>query len=402
MEASSTPTKRHVAFAADQNFAVPLITAVYSYCRRNAPSVVHILHGDLSKATQSALSMLVHDCGHELVFHDPAAALLKSREGCTVSSVATCYRYLLADMLPEADQVLYVDADTLTLESLDDLFGLKLGNAYAAGCPDVQEGLDLDRLQSVAERLGVPLEELKAKYVNAGVLLLNTKKIRDEGLTSKFLALDAGETLLYRDQDVLNLTFAGKILHFSRLFNLIGIENYQGEDAPRLIHFTGRAKPWYVSVTPYHDAYRQTWRELTARLRELGAPDFPDDIAVLPLPSALVRARTTENKIPAYEAVLRAVEALQQAGDSKASLRSAVATAVCRLHRELASQGQRDKQLDYYLLGVLNALTPEELDSLPGKEGDILRFLRRHQRKGLKTLRLPWGGAAVWMSRFVN
>lgn len=104
MEASSTPTKRHVAFAADQNFAVPLITAVYSYCRRNAPSVVHILHEDLSKATQSALSMLVHDCGHELVFHDPAAALLKSREGCTVSSVATCYRYLLADMLPEADQ----------------------------------------------------------------------------------------------------------------------------------------------------------------------------------------------------------------------------------------------------------------------------------------------------------
>lgn len=402
MEASSTPTKRHVAFAADQNFAVPLITAVYSYCRRNAPSVVHILHEDLSEATQSALSILAHDCGHELVLHDFASALLTAREECTVFSVAACYRYFLADMLPETDRVLYLDSDTLTQGSLDELFELNLADAFAAGCPDVQEELRLDRLRDVVRGLGYPLEELKAKYINSGVLLLNTKKIRDEELTSKLLELDASGTFLYRDQDVLNLAFAGKVLHISRQFNQIDVEHYRGSESPKLVHFTGRAKPWYVSVTPYHEAYRQTWREWTVRLRELGGPDFSDDVAVLPLPTELVRARTTENKIPAYEAVLRAVEALQQAGDSKASLRSAVATAVCRLHRELASQGQRDKQLDYYLLGVLNALTPEELDSLPGKEGDILRFLRRHQRKGLKTLRLPWGGAAVWMSRFVN
>ena len=402
MEASSTPAKRHIAFAADQNFAVPLITAVYSYCRRNAPSVVHILHEDLSEATQSALSMLVHDCGHELALHDFASVRLTAREECTVFSVAACYRYFLADMVPEAERVLYLDSDTLTQVSLDELFELNLGEAFAAGCPDAQEELRLDRLEDVVRRLGYSLEELKAKYVNSGVLLLNAKKIRDEGLTVKLLELDASGTFLYRDQDVLNLAFAGKVLHISRQFNQIDVEHYRGSESPKLVHFTGRAKPWYVSVTPYHDAYRQTWREWKERLRELGTPDFSDDIAVLPLPSALVRARTTENKIPAYEAVLRAMEALQKSADPKPPLRSAVATAVCRLHRELASQGQRDKQLDYYLLDVLNALTPEELDSLPGKEGDILRFLRRHQRKGLKTLRLPWGSAAVWMSRFLN
>lgn len=393
----SHTTARHVAFAADQNFAVPLITAVYSYCRSNPSSTVHVFHEDLTEKTQNSLTILATSLSHTLVFHRVDAIVLAERSDCTVASVATCYRYLLAEMISDAETVLYIDSDTLVRGDLRELFEIRLPNEYAAGCLDVDSAeLNLERLRNVAEKVKYPFESLRANYVNAGVLLLNLKKIREDALTEEFFALDAKENLLYRDQDVLNLAFKGKIKHFPRIFNLIGAERYDGVEEPKLIHFTGRAKPWHVAVSPWHEEYRRVWEEWVQFLTEKQGPNWSAKLAYLPLPTMFTHgAQRAKERWPQVSIVLQMLEG--EVFDGSELLEN-----LLDLHEMMAKQGVRDKQLDYYLLGCINASPESVVESIPGRKRNVIRFIRRYQRGALRTMRRPWGTFAIWFNSLVH
>ena len=163
----------------------------------------------------------------------------------------TYYRYAIAELFPQLDKGLYLDADLVVRGSLEELWNMDLGGFLCAGVRD----LWIDRIHYKPE-IGFGLDEL---YVNAGVLLLNLAEMRREGLFHKLCAMTQkleGQ-IRFQDQDVINIVCRGRILELPERFNFAS-ENVDAHSEERsgavIIHYTGHRKPW--SVARCHNAMK--------------------------------------------------------------------------------------------------------------------------------------------------
>ena len=109
---------------------------------------------------------------------------------------------LLADMVPNMpDKLLYLDIDMMIARDLSELYNIDItGYEYAA----------------VKEKYGSKL--LWHDYINAGMLLLNMKKIRETGLLEKARELIKTKKFLFADQTALYKATSNKLL-INRKFN---------------------------------------------------------------------------------------------------------------------------------------------------------------------------------------
>ncbi len=153
-------------------------------------------------------------------------------------SIETYYRYLIADLLPSIDKILYLDADTIINDSLENLYETDLKQNYVAGVPD------LWILKSdYQKKLGL------SHYINAGVLLMNLKQMRKDHIGQKLLdtTLKMKDRIQYQDQDIINIVCHKKIKMLDSIYNF-AIENIKSEKSKRkqacIIHYTGANKPW--------------------------------------------------------------------------------------------------------------------------------------------------------------
>ena len=174
------------------------------------------------------------------------------------------YRVYLPELLPEVDRVLYLDADTLVLGSLNELRNTDMSDFQVAAVDNVFES----SFAHWPMTLGLPA----TGYFNSGVLLLNLASMRACGSVAKIVAVGRSSTqrLNWPDQDALN-----KVLHSSRLvlhpkwncqsslFYLrqakLTFGREQLKDArksPAIVHFEGAIKPWHrLSRHPYRSLY---------------------------------------------------------------------------------------------------------------------------------------------------
>lgn len=125
--------------------------------------------------------------------------------GCANES-AYCTPYtllrLLADLVPDMpDKLLYLDIDIMIGNDIKELWEIDVTDyEYAA----------------VKEKYGCWL--IRPDYINAGMLLLNMKKIRETGLLKKARHLITTKKMLFADQDaIFHSTTRKKII--SRKFN---------------------------------------------------------------------------------------------------------------------------------------------------------------------------------------
>lgn len=128
----------------------------------------------------------------------------------------TFYRLALCELLKE-DKCLYLDADILVTEDLKELYQTDLGDYYIAGCRDLWiDLLSKNDREARCKRTGIPS---MSQYVNAGVLLLNLKQLRKDGMADVFRH-HVGKNYLYEDQDILNVCCYDKILFLPAKWNL--------------------------------------------------------------------------------------------------------------------------------------------------------------------------------------
>lgn len=109
---------------------------------------------------------------------------------------------LLADLLPEVpDKLLYLDIDMMAGGDISELYNIDISDyEYAA----------------VKEKYGSVL--LYPDYINAGMLLLNMKKIKETGLLGKARELIKNKKMLFADQDAIYKATSKKLL-IPRKFN---------------------------------------------------------------------------------------------------------------------------------------------------------------------------------------
>jgi lipopolysaccharide biosynthesis glycosyltransferase len=166
------------------------------------------------------------------------------------------YRIFLPNLVADADRVLYLDVDTIVVDSLEPLWTTELADDYLAAVTNVIELHQLHRPES----LGLPGPDA---YFNSGVLLMNLDAMRRDGCTDMLarFARERSRELLWPDQDTLNVVLGGRrvalhprwncmnaILYFpwsEEVFGAGALE--EAHRNPGIRHFEGPSfnKPWH-------------------------------------------------------------------------------------------------------------------------------------------------------------
>lgn len=232
---------------------------------------MHIVHDEtLTEENRKMLGDTARSFGQEADFI--CAGSLIDDKNIDVSRLTvdgargTLYRLLLPDIV-DCDKIIYLDCDIVVNMDIAELWNVQIGDHAVAAVRDVWS-LDYIRGVPVPWRLAMVWDILgvrRDEYFNAGVLLMNLKKLR-EGYD--FLSKVEGFYARYRkcitlaDQDCLNYIFAGDKILIDEKFNRINANGVKEEDLFGSIwHMAGGAsKPWAVCTRPcVDDLY---WRYL--------------------------------------------------------------------------------------------------------------------------------------------
>lgn len=230
-----------ICYATNESFVPYMAVSITSLLENSASRnvVVHILYSDLSEATKTHLLMLeTRYKNAKIQFHKIDDSRFE-KLGLTIEHITreTYFRYLLSEILPNIDRVLYLDGDTIINGDISELFDTDLTNCYCAGISDIY-------IESVGYKKTLGLDGL---YINAGVILFNLDEMRKTNIAEKLFKLTAENSFEYQDQDAINVVFNGKMKELDCVYNFK--RDHQKafpEKTPlaKIIHFVGPSKPW--------------------------------------------------------------------------------------------------------------------------------------------------------------
>ncbi|NLS07922.1 glycosyltransferase family 8 protein [Rhizobium sp. P32RR-XVIII] len=270
-----------IVLAVDAAYVVPLATALRSIAENNTrawPLNIHIIYEGINDETKRRVfDSLPKDSAviqWHLIDTISLAGEFSTRPGV---SKMTFSRIVLPRFLPATcSRVLYLDGDILVLNGLEDLWNIDLGDAVIGAVPDYC-------LDSVASNGRSPKSSLRVeRYFNAGVLLIDLAKWRNERISERALEyLDRFPTAEYSDQDALNAVCDGKWKVLEHTWNFQFdpsqmIASTALEQKLAIVHFVTYVKPWKPgSLSPnvaLYDTFRSRTRfALTRRDRVHGA-----------------------------------------------------------------------------------------------------------------------------------
>lgn len=239
-----------VIYALDDRFSVLTGVSIYSLCVNNAEEFetirIHILDAGICDENKVKLSTVTEKYSNVKVsfYSDIDTSLIEKYPLRGDWTLATYLRLIMPSILPnDVEKCLYIDGDTVVCGSLQEMYSVDLKDDMLAGT------LDFFMFD----------DSLDHPYVNAGVLIVDMKKWRDEDITSELIAYgdnNAG-ALFWQDQDILNSVIESKRI-LPPKYNNIGcyysirkrlskaFVNYYGKEAiieartnPAIIHYMG-------------------------------------------------------------------------------------------------------------------------------------------------------------------
>jgi lipopolysaccharide biosynthesis glycosyltransferase len=274
--------KIDIAFCFDENLWKQAGVAITSLLLNSAGkcgyNIYCVVHRSVNLPDRHDLTKLVRefDPHSSITFLDANADFDDSYTGGYSKGIY--YRMMLPNLLPDPEKIIYADVDTLFLDSLADIEDINMTGCYVAGVKDI--------INAQSHWKYLPADNkhsLVGGYINSGFLILNLKLIRENGLYERWLDLSIAKKYNYPDQDILNITCKGKILHLPPRYNFIvwseseynefisaGVysrEEYAlAKYAPVMLHYCP-AKPWkkpvnmgekwweYAKKTPFFETF---------------------------------------------------------------------------------------------------------------------------------------------------
>lgn len=276
-----------VVAATDDGYACQLAVMLLSLFERGgAPSIqVHALVPYDFKSASRILEALGNH-GSKVTFRRVDVSVVADLKGRPDISNATYYRLMMGDLIPQSiNRVIYMDCDMLVCGNMWELWQQPLGAALVAAVID--PGFKNHVL------LGLPKP---ARYFNAGLLLVDLKRWREEKIGQKALEFAAANParLTFNDQCALNWVlkdrwielpikwnvqtgFIGRTVN-EHFFYPRGLREYLR--GARIIHFNAPGRPWlYMDEHPFKSEYhalkaRTPWSSQTC-------PDrYPHNIVI--------------------------------------------------------------------------------------------------------------------------
>ena len=275
----------NVVFASDDNYTPFLSIAIFSLLENNQKDFdkinIFILDDSISQANKIKINELFNTYPCSITFIETKKLdemdfnVLGLQRNLNTSSLTTYARLFMSTLLPaDIDKVLYLDCDSLIVGSYKDLWNIDISSYYCAG---VLDGINT----SVKKRLGFDEND---SYINAGFLLVNLKKWREENVEEKFIKfmIENQHRFYQHDQGVINNLFKNNILivnpeynlqiyfqtlnyDLARKFTCMETEYYTEEivdnarENPVFLHFCGPNydRPWYNKNHPYAEIFRE-------------------------------------------------------------------------------------------------------------------------------------------------
>lgn len=196
-------------------------------------------------------------------------------------SVETYYRFLVQRVMPYYDKVLYLDSDLVIEGDVAELFDTELGDNLLAAVRDVDYAGNLNMPDHT--RINYTNRVLRMKnpydYFQAGVLLLNTRAMREAYTTKQWLEYASVPEFIYDDQDVLNAHCEGRVRFLDPSWNVMHdcgcrvgnvfswapaqmFNDYlAARSHPKIRHYAGFEKPWNTIGCDWAEFYWHYARE---------------------------------------------------------------------------------------------------------------------------------------------
>jgi lipopolysaccharide biosynthesis glycosyltransferase len=277
-----------VAAAIDETYVTPLLVTLRSACQRLSPGwtlEVFVLGYCISEEGRQQLESGLDPFPVRVQWRTVDLSPIRQywpriRHDAEVTAY---YRMFLGEALPASvDRVLFLDADLLIEEDLTKLWNLPFDRYVLQAVPDAYASkLHIPRLSQIPFSEEIRFAE-GTPYFNAGVLLINLCRWRGENVAQRAVSFlwKYGDQLLYRDQDALNCSLAGRWKPLPPAWNfhelLEDTDSWQTGGAssgelreaflrPSIVHFIG-SKPWSRSRRPLR---QQRW---WAEARRAGVP----------------------------------------------------------------------------------------------------------------------------------
>lgn len=253
-----------VFFTINDDFAPYLTVAIQSLienANKENNYHVYIVHRGLSEKNQQLFkSMETDNVKIDSHLVDLDLSIIQDREENYLKvdffTRTIFYRLFLADMFPQYDKGIYIDADAVILSDLKELYDVELGDNLVAATHDNSIKYVASLHPYVEDVLGLPFGD----YINSGMLVINMKAFREEHFTTHFLNLMKKYYFycIAVDQDYLNEIANGRILYLDDKWNAMPKDHKYDDEMikdPKIVHYNLFYKPWYFKGIMYEEYF---------------------------------------------------------------------------------------------------------------------------------------------------
>lgn len=284
----------YIIYHSSDGFGCVTATSIVSLLSNNQDvDDIHILliEKEMTDKTKERIQDIIDEYHRSIEFINMpnwADKLGISLQSCKSGWLGFGYnRLFVTDLVPEnIDRVLYLDSDTIIEQNLSPLWNIDFEDCYLAGVDDCLS----QRYNKIVE-----ISET-ATYCNAGVLMLNLKKWREDHLKQKFIdyIVERNGYFVFNEQTIINSVCPNKIkvlpcsfntttlvntfeyselirLRAPRAYSYCKEEYYAARKKPVIIHYTGcfyvERRPWIANsdhplAAEFDKYYKMTsWRD---------------------------------------------------------------------------------------------------------------------------------------------
>lgn len=268
-----------IVLAFTPNYVVPAATCICSILDHSNPSAQYHIICLLTEPLSEELQLLLQGLNPErlqftfLNLKDYQLNIYVDER----YTIAASYRLLLPELLPNYDQVIYLDCDIIVRQDLAAIYEkTELHNNYLAAVYEAALPFQEEYLNSIGSKPG--------HYFNSGFLIMNLALLRQDNMAPQFIEASKQQGLQFPDQDVLNQLCKDKTVALSPIYN--GIRTYflpqykddflkrysakEWEEVQKTgtIHYTG-AKPWNHFTIQFHEWW-EYYEKLPISFKQLG------------------------------------------------------------------------------------------------------------------------------------
>lgn len=239
-----------VCLSSDKHYVQHLSVTMASILANKAPTetlVFYILESGFTEKDYQTINALkgIHDfeVHYFPVQHKILEVFPISKKDLV--TIATYFRLFIPELIPHEDRIIYLDCDIVVRHALGELYNMDFRDNYLLGVRDIDSRGNNRRMKT-------------KRYVNAGVLLMNCKKMRQDDIYQRFIdfILTEKERIQWHDQDVIAATLDGHVGYIDSKWNgqigrLPKDMRFSRLNETYILHYIGATKPWL----PYQDAH---------------------------------------------------------------------------------------------------------------------------------------------------